>query len=114
MPWRLIVIVIVFAVFLAFIMFNLNNSCDINFGFIQIENVPVFLTIFISFILGMLCSLPFALFYRRKHKEVLKKHVKPNFDELHPEPEADDKIRQDAAMARKRFFSNRKSEKPHE
>jgi hypothetical protein len=42
MPWRLIIAVVIFAVFLTFITFNLNNSCDINFGFTVLQNIPVF------------------------------------------------------------------------
>jgi uncharacterized integral membrane protein len=69
MPWRLIVVIIVFAVLLTFITFNLDNRCDISFGFIQFSGVPVFLTVFVSFIFGLFCALPFALFKRNKHRE---------------------------------------------
>ena len=64
MPWRLIVFVIIFAVFLAFITFNLENKCDISFGFKVFRDVPVFHTIFTSFVLGLICALPLAI--RRK------------------------------------------------
>ncbi|MDR2729306.1 MAG: hypothetical protein LBB81_00210 [Treponema sp.] len=67
MPGRLIVIIIVFAIFLAFISLNLDNKCDINFGFKTFEKVPVFLTVFSFYALGLLTSLPF--FYRRKKKD---------------------------------------------
>jgi len=59
MPWRFLVFLVVFGVFLAFITFNLDNKCDISFGFTVIPNVPVFLTVFISYVLGLLCSMPF-------------------------------------------------------
>ena len=62
MPWRLIVIIVIFAVFLCFIGFNLTNTCDISLGFKTFQNVPVYLTIFGSFILGMVGSLPFIIF----------------------------------------------------
>jgi uncharacterized integral membrane protein len=68
MPWRLILFILVFAVLLIFIVFNLDNTCDLNFGFAKFEAVPVFLTVFISFAAGMLCSMPFLLF-RKKRKE---------------------------------------------
>ena len=69
MPWRLIVFIIVFAIALTFITFNLGNRCDINFGFIGFKDVPVFLTAFISFFLGMLCILPFVAGAKIKRKE---------------------------------------------
>ena len=112
MPWRLILSILIFAVFLAFITLNLDDRfrCDINFGFTQVRDVPVFLTVFISFILGLLFSLPFALFFRRKHKKIPPKNVKPEIEEIPVEPEIDEKIRQDAASAKKRFFSKRNSD----
>ena len=62
MLWKLVIFVIVFALFLIFISFNLENKCNINFlGLKEFENVPVFLTVFISFFLGFLCSLPFIM-----------------------------------------------------
>jgi uncharacterized integral membrane protein len=83
MPWRLILFIVVFAVFLAFITFNLDNRCDVNFFFnMGIKEVPVFLTVFASFILGLFCSLPLALFHTRKKKKVSpmtdKKTKKPD------------------------------------
>jgi uncharacterized membrane protein YciS (DUF1049 family) len=68
MPWRLIVIIVVFAVFLTFISFNLDNKCDINFGFTKLSEVPVFLTVFISFALGLICTMPFIISARFKRK----------------------------------------------
>jgi uncharacterized integral membrane protein len=68
MPLRLIEFIIVFAVFLVFIAFNLENKCDINFGFRVIKDVPVFLTAFSSFIFGMLCAGPFIIGARAKKK----------------------------------------------
>ncbi|GHV84670.1 hypothetical protein AGMMS50230_02780 [Spirochaetia bacterium] len=62
MPWRLIVIILVLGIFLVFIGFNLDNTCDISLGFTTFSGVPVYLTIFVSFMLGMLCSLPFFIF----------------------------------------------------
>jgi uncharacterized integral membrane protein len=75
MLWRLILFVIAFALLLIFITFNLENRCDINFwkgkGF---TDVPVFVSVFFSFFLGFLCSLPFIIKARMK---------KPKKDEPH-------------------------------
>ena len=71
MPWRLIVSIVIFAVFLAFITLNLDNRCDVNLGFAKFSNVPVFITIFSSFVLGLLCALPIAYRLRNPHKPVI-------------------------------------------
>jgi len=42
----------------AFIAFNLNNACDISFGFVVLEGVPVYLTALSSIVVGMLVLLP--------------------------------------------------------
>ena len=75
MPWRLIGFILIIAILLVFIGFNLRNSCDISYGpgrHHNIPNVPVYMTILVSFFLGMLCSLPVLLF-KRKLKKKLKK-----------------------------------------
>ena len=61
MPWKLIGILTVFGVFLAFITFNLENKSDINFGFTVLRDIPVFLTIFFSFSLGLVFGLPYII-----------------------------------------------------
>jgi uncharacterized integral membrane protein len=53
MPWRLIEFIIIFALLLIFVFFNIDNKCDINFGFTRIRDAPVYLTVFTSFIIGM-------------------------------------------------------------
>jgi hypothetical protein len=63
---RLIGFILIFVVFLTFIMLNLGNSCDISFGFKTIPQVPVFITAFSSFVLGMLFAVPFVLILGRK------------------------------------------------
>jgi hypothetical protein len=47
-----------------FIGFNLENRCDISFGFTKLSDVPVFLTAFASFVLGLLASVPIAISIR--------------------------------------------------
>ena len=68
MPWRFALFIVILAVMLLFIMFNLNNKCDINFGFTVQKDVPVFLTAFSSFIGGLLCSVPFIFILRSRKK----------------------------------------------
>jgi uncharacterized integral membrane protein len=69
MPWRLIGFIILFGIFLVFIAFNFGNTCNINFGFREFNEVPVFFAVFASFVLGMLCAIPFAVSLRRKRKD---------------------------------------------
>jgi uncharacterized integral membrane protein len=75
MPWRLIQFIILFAILFLFIIFNLENKCNINCGFIQLKDVPVFLTVFSSFFIGMLCTLPF-IFASKARKKAKIAHEK--------------------------------------
>ena len=59
----------------AFTGFNLGNVCDINFGFMRFEKVPVFLTILFSFLAGVLVTLPFT-FGKRKAPAATKAEKK--------------------------------------
>ena len=68
MLWRLAEFIILFAIIFLFIVFNLGNKCDISFGFTVIKDVPVFLTAFSSFFIGMLCIIPFAFAIRSRRK----------------------------------------------
>jgi uncharacterized integral membrane protein len=71
MPWRLIQFIVFFVIFLVFIGLNLENKCDIRFGTekMVLRDVPVYFTVFCSFIIGMLCALPFALRFKSRKKE---------------------------------------------
>jgi uncharacterized integral membrane protein len=71
MPKQLILFIVIFAVILLFVAFNLPNKCAISFGFAEIKEVPVFFTVFASFFLGMVCALPFMFGarFRKKHTE---------------------------------------------
>ncbi|GHV30190.1 hypothetical protein AGMMS4952_16850 [Spirochaetia bacterium] len=66
MPWRLIRLALVFVVFLIFIGSNLDNRCAISFAFWTKKDIFVFLPILIAFVLGLLCSIPFAISMSRK------------------------------------------------
>jgi uncharacterized integral membrane protein len=64
MPWRLIVFIVIGAAFLGFIGFNLENRCDVSFGFFTFSQVPVFLTTLSAFVLGMVLALPLVISFR--------------------------------------------------
>lgn len=60
MPWRLLALVVIFALSLFFVGFNLDNRCTVSFGFAAIENIPVFFPLLAAFTAGMLFSFPFV------------------------------------------------------
>jgi uncharacterized integral membrane protein len=93
--WRLIGLALILAVFLGFIGLNLDNRCVISFGFWKTpEPVPVFLPVFAAFVLGILCSIPFAVSVglKRSHKNKGRENPAPKNkrgkEELPPEAAA--------------------------
>ena len=67
--WRLIVFILVCVIFLGFIVLNLDHKSDISFGFKTYKDIPVFLTAFSSFLLGMLFAVPFVLSFGKRRKK---------------------------------------------
>lgn len=62
-----LVATIIGIVLLAFFTgFNLNNKCDVFFFYTTFKNVPVFITVFISVAVGILATLPIALFGKKR------------------------------------------------
>jgi uncharacterized integral membrane protein len=61
--------ILVFAVFLCFIIFNLGNTCDVSLGFRTFHDIPVFVTALFSYALGMLFVLPLIFTVGRKRKQ---------------------------------------------
>jgi uncharacterized integral membrane protein len=122
MPGRLIVVIVIFAIYLTFITFNLDNRCNISFGFVKFENVPVFLTVFASFVFGIFCTLPFllrALTKRKERRERRREREREREDDYpHERTERIDDQHEsqaepvDAAKARKKFLSRWKNKKP--
>ena len=74
MPWKLILIMLLMAIVVVFAGFNLTNSTDISFGFFTFKDVPVFISIYISFLCGTFLMLPFTVF--KKKKKLSKKERK--------------------------------------
>ncbi len=60
MPFKLILFIIVVVLVTVFIGFNLENACSVWLFFRTFDNVPVFITIFAAFALGVLVMLPFT------------------------------------------------------
>ena len=68
---RLIAVILIFAIFLAFIIFNLGPDyvSNVNVGFTILNDIPVYLTAFSSFVLGMVFSVPFVLSLGKRRKK---------------------------------------------
>jgi uncharacterized integral membrane protein len=77
MPWRLIGFVLLGAVFLCFIGFNLDNRCDISVGFFTFSQVPVYLTAFSAFVLGLFLALPLVVSSRFRSRRKGKTETPP-------------------------------------
>lgn len=74
-----LIAIIVGIVFIAFFAgFNLDNKCDVSLVFYTFKQIPVFFTILISFAVGLLCALPFALVRRSKKSKKIKNNKQPN------------------------------------
>ncbi|MFP4206466.1 MAG: hypothetical protein ACLFM5_03890 [Spirochaetaceae bacterium] len=61
MPWKLIGFLVLMGLILAFVGFNADHAVDVSFGFYRFEDVPIFVSLFIAFALGVLITLPLAL-----------------------------------------------------
>lgn len=72
MPWKLILFILIMTIFVVFSGFNLSNTSGISFGFFSVQNVPVFISIFFSFLLGMLAVTPILIKQRRELKKMKK------------------------------------------
>jgi uncharacterized integral membrane protein len=91
--WRLIALTLVLALFLGFIGLNLENRSEISLGFWKTSGpIPVFFPVFAAFVLGIICSIPFAvsigLKRSRKNKGRETPASKRKRDKNEPSPEA--------------------------
>ena len=71
MPWRLLIVLVILVLAALFAAFNLNRV-DVSVGFYIFKEIPLFLALMISFILGALLMLPFAVRGMRKVKKAEK------------------------------------------
>ena len=69
MPFKLIGTIIILVLVTVFCGFNLENKCNINLIFHNFENISVFLALMVSFLAGILVTLPFTLFKKKMTKE---------------------------------------------
>ena len=96
--WRLIMFIILCALFLFFVGVNLEHTSDISIGFHTFVDIPVFLITFSSFLIGMLFAIPLALSFGKKRKKSAKTAPTPSIADR--EGKAADKAAfDDAAIA---------------
>ena len=56
----LIIFIVVAVLIAVFTGFNIGNVCDVNVIFHTFHKVPVFITIIVSFVAGIVVALPFS------------------------------------------------------
>lgn len=61
MPWRLLFYLILLGLVLAFVGFNLGHTTDISLGVTTFEDVPVFMSLFVAFFLGVAVAIPIVM-----------------------------------------------------
>ncbi len=76
MPWKLLVYLIVLSVVVLFAGVNIRNVSDVSLGFRTFEDIPIFVSLFAAFFLGVLVTLPFTYVkYLRKRAKFPKQKV---------------------------------------
>lgn len=84
MPWRLLIVLVILVLVALFATFNLNRV-DVSVGFHIFKEIPLFLALMFSFILGALLMLPFAVRGMRRVKKAEK--VQQTEEEPHDKEE---------------------------
>ncbi len=82
MSLKTVLYIIAAAILILFIAVNLNNTSDISFVFITLEEVPVFFTVFISILIGVLIMLPMTLTSKKGSKKSKKKKKNTAEDDI--------------------------------
>lgn len=70
---RLLETIALMVIMAFFIGFNLDNKCDVNVLFYTFKSVPCFITILVSFVLGVFFTIPFAFFAKKKTSKTVSK-----------------------------------------
>ncbi len=63
---RLISTIVCLVLLVFFAGFNLDNKCDVNLLFHTFKEVPVFVSIIVAFVSGVVFTLPFVFLHRAK------------------------------------------------
>jgi uncharacterized integral membrane protein len=66
MNWKLVAFIVIMALVLVFIGFNLDNRCDISIVFMTFQQVPVVITILGTYLLGLVSALVLSIGRHRR------------------------------------------------
>lgn len=69
MPVKLILFLIIIVIVTIFAGFNISNVCNVSLIFYEFQNVPVFVTVLFSFVIGILVMLPFTFRKKQNNQE---------------------------------------------
>ena len=69
MPIRLIGTIILLILVTIFAGVNVDHKCDITFIFYTFHEVPVFMTVFVSFAIGAILMIPFTLGRKKRESQ---------------------------------------------
>ncbi len=72
-----------------FVGFNLDNKCNVSLIVKSFENVPVFITIMISFVCGIIFTMPFTFSILAKRAKKAKKAAKGEKEAVSGEKKTD-------------------------
>jgi uncharacterized integral membrane protein len=86
---RLIGFIVILALLLIFIGVNLSNTAKISLIFKTFDEAPVYLIAFVSFLLGMLVSVPFLVSFALKKGKPKAKKGKDEAEALPSDAAAD-------------------------
>jgi uncharacterized integral membrane protein len=83
LPGKLIIMVLVLAAVITLIGFNWGYTSAVSLVFYEFQNVPIIITIGISFLAGALFAIPYAVrsTLQHKRKQVRKIEKKQEFEE---------------------------------
>ena len=90
-PWKMIFFLAILAVVVFFAGFNITNVSDISFGFYEVIDVPIFISLFIAFFAGALVMIPFVA--KKKKSRVGKSRI-----EAAPKSQEEEEIPEIPAM----------------
>ena len=76
MPWKMVFFLIVLAFVVFFAGFNISNTSDISFGFYTIQSVPIFISLFVAFLIGAFVMIPFMTRGKNKGKSRIERQEK--------------------------------------
>ncbi len=94
MPWKLLFILIIIAGLIVLIGFNWTNTSDVSiFGVYTFVNVPIIIIMGISFLLGAVFSIPYAIIHVRKIRKKQTISEEKHIDDSRPENKQKKQIR---------------------